>query len=348
MKTLQPTTTELVSIKYSVTERGTYKRCRRMWDYQSLTHQGLTNRIPTTALQAGTIHHKVMDLWCRAIIAGDDSFDAIAAVDTVSAEIVHDIANRYKEEVGMKVNLRELEPTVEAIEFERSMIRNYVNYWHSPIQSEFELIQPEQTIVIPVCEAPCSVCDGSGRLTSPSTAVDCHACNGYGRVQLELEGTLDAVARYNNSYYVVERKTYDKRPNLDYLRFFDQGTAYVWMLTQLNIGPVAGIAYDGAWRRHKPSPRNTIDDLFLRTLLLRTEYEIEHYHEQLVNELRDMNATTPDKVYPNRQWQGCYDCGYRRLCDAQTLGEDVEYIRERHYTLRELTPAYQLPPEIDE
>lgn len=348
--------TDLQSVKFSVTERGGFKRCRRQWDYSSYNRQSLSPRAASTALTAGTIHHKVMDLWCQHLLAQRDdpqlaAFDPNACVDAVSAEFIHAIADKYKREVGAKISRVELDPVFEAIEFERAMVALYNDYWGSPIEEGFTLVQPEQTIVIPVCQAPCSLCDGSGMLpyelqveTNIPRYVEnqCPDCAGHGIVQLELEGTLDAVVTKDEYYYVAERKTYDKRPRLDYLRLFDQGTVYVWMLRQLGL-PVAGIAYDGMWRRKQPPKGSTMDDLFLRTLLLRNEYELLTISGQLVQELRDMNSA---ELYPNRRWEGCYDCGYRRLCDAETLGEDTTAIRDRYYTQRERTPAFVLAEEL--
>lgn len=334
------------SVKYSVTERGSWKRCLQQWDYGSFNRQGLTPRAAGMALTSGTIHHKTMDIWCKHILAQKENnlladFNPSEGVDLVSAEVVHEIAAKYKREVGVKINRVELDPVFEAIEFERPMIKNYADYWGSPVEDGFELLQSEQTIVIPVCQAPCAVCDGSGNIAQAygfaGWVESCLACDGEGLVQLEIEGTLDALLSKDNRLYVAERKTYDKRPSLDYLRFFDQGTVYVWMVQQLHIGEVAGIAYDGAWRRKVPPKGSVMSDLFLRTLLLRTPYELERMGQQLVHELRAMNNTT---VFPNRRWEGCYDCGYRKLCDADTLGEDSESIKQRYYTLRDRTPAF--------
>jgi hypothetical protein len=335
------------SKKFSVTERGTFKRCRDQWDYSSFSRQGLTPRAASKALSAGTIHHRVMDVWCKHLLLQKENslladFNTSEGTDTVCAEFIQTIAEKYKREVGVKISRIELDPVFEAIEFERAMIKLYEDYWGSPIEEGFELVQAEQTIVVPVCQAPCNECNGSGtqgvdnKLGLPLWA-SCLACDGEGLVQLELEGTLDAVVTKDERYYVVERKTYDKRPSLDYLRFFDQGTVYVWMMNQLQLGEVAGIAYDGMWRRKEPPKGHELADLFLRTLLLRNEYEMRTIGPQLIRELRDMNSA---ELYPNRRWEGCHDCGYRKLCDAHTLGEDTEAIRERYYTLREKTPAF--------
>lgn len=346
------------SVKFSVTERGTFKRCRDQWDYSSFNRQGLTPRAASKALSAGTIHHKVMDVWCKHILAQRENalladFNTSEGTDTVCAEFITSIAEKYKREVGVKISRIELDPVFEAIEVERAMIQLYADYWGSPIEEGFELVQAEQTIVIPVCQAPCMECDGSGMKpyelqveTNMPRYIEnlCEACEGKGLVQLELEGTLDAVVTKDDRYYVVERKTYDKRPSLDYLRFFDQGTVYVWMMNQLGLGEVVGIAYDGMWRRDKVVRGHELADLFLRTLLLRNQHELEAIGPQLVLELRDMNSA---ELYPNRRWEGCFDCSYRRLCDAKTLGEDTAQIQERYYTQRDRTPAFVAEEIVD-
>lgn len=340
---------ELVSIKFSATERDTHKRCRRKWDYGSLNRQSLTPLVPGLALVAGTLHHKVMDNWCKALLAGVTNFDPLENLDLISADTIHKTADHYKAVVGAKMNRVELTPVFDAIQFERAMIRMYADYWGGPIQEGFKLVQSEQTIVVPVCEAPCAYCDGSGRQNVYERGIgefDCLACKGHGLVQLELEGTLDAIAEREDLYYVVERKTYDKRPNMDYLNFFDQGTTYAWMMQELGW-KLGGIAYDGMWRRDHVPKGNTLDSLFLRTLLTRNDYELNAFKAQLVEELRDMNLSMAGgaKLYPNRRWEGCYDCGYRRLCDAQTKGEDFEYLKERYYIQRDRTPAYEVEVE---
>lgn len=387
---------ELVSFKYTATERGTWKRCHSMHDYASFNRQGLTSRVATLPLNLGTLHHQTMDAWCEYILnkennanicrtckglgsilsdekipaqtsdpeVGDPvyeiattcpncngtreepTFDPLAAMDQVSTEMIKGITDNYKRVVGSKINRSELTSVFEAVEFGRAMIQMYADYWGSPIAPEFNLIKSEQTIVVPVCTAPCVYCDGSGRLRVPGLdSIICHVCNGRGIVRLELEGTLDFIVQHKEiGYYCVgERKTYDKRPNPSYLRFFDQGSTYVWMLSHLvSYEQIAGIAYDGMWRRKEVPKGKTMDDLFLRTLLLRNPHEMERFSAHIIDELRDMHTS---KVYTNRRWEGCYDCQFRRLCDAETLGEDTEYIRQTFYMKRPRTNAFVLEEE---
>lgn len=288
----------------SVTERGNFRRCRRLWDYTSFSRQGLTPIVHTVPLMTGTLHHQTLEDWANKPTEDPEKLYVARAV------VAQDkVRNDYKAAIGYLPNESEMNDFYESVDFGLAMIRNYRDYWGSPIEKGFQLIKAEQTLLLPI----------------PDT-------------EHQLECTLDGIVTDGYKLYVLERKTYNARPNEHTLRFNDQFVVYMWALRTLGIGEVAGIAYDGSWRRKSVPKGKTMDDMFLRVPLLRTPYEVDYVPEMLRLEANDMyNAT----IYPNRRWEGCHDCGFRRVCDAQTQGLDFEGMIKQYYTKRERTAAYQ-------
>jgi hypothetical protein len=184
-------------------------------------------------------------------------------------------------------------------------MNNYKTKWGSSLPDGYTLLQPEQTVVVPIPGTP-------------------H----------HLEGTFDALIQdAGGRLLIYERKTYGNRPRVDALQANDQFGAYLWILTELDLGPVGGLFYDGMWKRAWEGKRG-LDDLFMREVLIRSPEEIANIGLHIRDEALDMAA--PDlRIYPNRAWQGCWDCQFERLCSAQDRGEDVEYIKARNFVERD-------------
>lgn len=180
-----------------------------------------------------------------------------------------------------------------------------------------------------------------------------------------IAGQLDAViGDIKDRLFVYERKTYGARPNIERLNRNWQFKAYDWILTQstkldtasdLHGSEVAGILYDGLWKRtgqepsFKPTPRKTVpdtppkyttDQLFLRHYMTLNPESLDEFAldlkaivEEIANPLTRRTVHIP--------FLGCSDCHYTAICDAMTQGEDTDYIIERNFTKRERTPAFK-------
>jgi len=301
----------------TVTETGSFMRCRRRWDYSSRNRQGLEPVINAPALTLGSLMHLVLEKWTLGEIPDDDldSFYMTAAADKV-AEIISD----YKRRIGVKPNMDELGDVYEAIEIGRSMVANYKAYYKTPLPKGYKTIQPEQTCLVPI----------------PGTD------GGF------LEGTLDSLVQNSKGVlFVLERKTYKQRPRKDRLARNHQFLAYYWILRQLFPDrTIGGILYDGMWKKVAPGKKQTLDDLFFRNLFTRAEEEVEEFSANIVDIYNDM-ANDP-KIYPYIPWQGCWDCRFDKLCEAQSLGEDVEYVRETYYKQREPDSRFEMEDRHDD
>lgn len=321
-------------MRISVTERGTWKRCTDSWGYYRIDE--LVPIITSTAFIAGTLHHAGLEAWTNDPTLTAQQLDEVYM--TLAKEEVLKACAVYKEQTGMNFMTTELEPYWEAVTLGRAMMKNYHEYHHTPLPPGFTPIQMEQTIVVPIPNAisNCKICinipDWGKAVNLPLWSPQCRECNGTGQVQHYLEGKVDGVLTSNETglYYVLERKTYGARPNADSLEYNDQFLGYDWLLGNIvGFENAVGIAYDGAWKRATPPKGRVMSDLFYRTLLTRSQHELKLFGEQLAVEAMAMYNTTR---YTNRRWEGCYDCSYKKLCDAKWKGDDLESIKRVYYT----------------
>lgn len=316
----------------SVTERGTFKRCRQQWEYASRNRQGITPIQPASALALGTMVHKVHEAW---LLEPDKDVEIL--VMEVAKTSRDELKEAYRKSVGAYPSDEEevMVQFFEQVMLVREMMTNYQAYWGASLPKGYTLVKPEQTVLVPIpgtahaCDAPVH----QGSVLVPKLTESCEQCNGTGTAYHYLEGTLDALIRNEQGLlWVLERKTYGQRPRLETLEENDQFLAYVWILTMLDIGPVGGILYDGMWKREATTKRG-LDDLFIRHTLTRTQAELRNFEIELRREVEDM--VNPN-IYRNFKWDGCWDCGFRPLCLAEYRGEDSEWIRNDRYTKREL------------
>lgn len=292
----------------SVTERQEFKRCRRKWDYGSLNRQALTRLVTKKALSLGTLIHSSLEDW---LINPDGNL--VDFYMKHSVEEYEKIQAEYKSKIGADISEAEIAPFLDISLMGRAMVTNYQAFWKKPLHSGFEVVATEQKVNYEI--AP-----------------------GY-----ILEAKLDGLIKdRKNRIYILEHKTYSSRPTPDSLNSNDQFLAYLWIANKLDIGEIAGIAYDGLWKREKP-PRNcTEKDLFTRVLLHRTKSELDEFERFILQEISEMRQVAeqaekhPELLYINRRWEGCYDCAFEPLCKAQSAGDDVEHILNNFYTKRSL------------
>lgn len=330
-------------MRISVTERQSYKRCRRRWDYSSYNRQSLSPVVNAPALDLGTLIHTTLADWTR-----DPNLDPVAHYTLVVQEYFQKLITLYTERVGCAPSQAELQPHLEAIALGQDMITNYQTKWHTPIPPGFTLIENELALVQPVPGTEHCKCKADNTCTcwepvfpeasyiipcwAPEHGVAeclciagrdmecCAACH-------ELECTFDGLMHdESGNYYIIERKTFSRTPNLDELNNNDQFLAYMWAANQVWPGKVVGVAYDGLLKKSKPSGvHKTLDDLFLRRILLRNEHELAEFGEQLAWELNEMAANPP--IYKTVPFMGCqrWECSFIDLCHATSRGETSNY-----------------------
>lgn len=291
-----------------------------------------------SALVVGRLVHSSLEQW---MLNTDTDIDTTYMTQTAAA--IQDVRKEYRERVGAPISEEELIDTYEETRIGQAMVNNYVQHWGSPLPEGYTLVQPEQTCLVRIPGAPdntlCSVCGARYPLANKPIDWCMHGIDNLVVEHAFLEATLDGLAEQdsNKTLWVIERKTYKQRPRIESLQMNDQFLAYVWVLRQIcrerNLGEVGGVLYDGMWKRDGTSKRHTADDLFLRHTIIRSPFELDEFEKHLLAEYMDM---VNPAIYPNRRWEGCWDCPYRKLCDAESLGEDVEYVRETYYKTRNL------------
>ena len=284
----------------SVTERQSFKRCRRAWDYSSTNRQRLESIIPKPALGLGTLIHRTHAKW---IICPECDPDQIF-IDDAALEIER-IKNRYKKRVGAMPNDEEMRDTIDSVVLGRAMLRNYKSYYGSPVPADMKAFANEQTLNVPV----------------PGT-------------NHRLVARMDTILQDNKgNLWIRDLKTYTHKQSDQDLQMNDQFLAYQWMLDSLGMGRVAGVLYDGMYKRAEPVRGKGLEDLFHRIRISRNSEELEEFGKFLQHEISDM-VNNPI-LYTNRRWEGCTrDCQFLKLCIAESRDEDVDYIREHFYTSR--------------
>lgn len=331
---------------FSTTEMQNYDRCNRMWILTSFNGQGLSRIVNNVALSTGTLWHQTQASW----LLNPDEDPELLCLGHFQI-MLEQAKEQYYQRHGMRPNRVELINIEEAGQMVRAMTKNYRDYYGKPLPDGFRSIMPEQTILVPIpnSEQECADCQGCGypiELGMIAEDQNCSYCSGTGIVSHQLECTFDALlANERDRLYVLERKTYGSRPKLESLMTNFQFIVYEWASATLGLGPVGGLLYDGAWKRAQPPKGRTMDDLFLRLPLERNNHELEEIEQYLAMKSKQMYTTiktgTPLLDF-NRRWDGCYDCSVEDICTAMSKGEDVQYVREHFFTLRERTPAFVL------
>lgn len=332
-----------------VSERGMWERCRTKWDYGSFNRQSLGKVMPPVALSLGHMVHEAFRMWQENTEHKLKDFFLIASKDEIERMV-----SSYTAKVGVRPSQQEMAPIAEAVQLGLAMMENYQTYYGSPLPQGFTLVQPEQQVSIPIPGSEYDHCHSdyvdwaelaNGNNNAGTEQLAIHHKYDHPTLTYEeivstantrhshlhyLDGRMDAIVRdASGLLYIIDHKTYSQRPRLSTLRFNDQFLSYTWMLSKLDIGDVAGIAYDGLWKRAFPPKGKTMADLFTRILLPRTPFELQRFERDLALEVMDM-ANDP-AIYPTRRWQGCWDCIFDPLCQSDLLGEDSDYIRETMY-----------------
>lgn len=348
----------------STTERGSYKRCRRQWMINSRSRWGLTRIVSSSPLALGTLVHDTLGLWLdmyqryQQLRAEGRDVEAqeyllpeggLSSLFLQYAQKAIDTAKEvYERQVGIAMDSGELSPLWDSVAQGQCMLDNYQRRWKQPVPDGFEVVATEMRCMVPVPGTEHTsewVWEREGAFPHTSRKVKIE----YPSVRYHfLEGRLDGVLRETKTgkLYVIEHKTYGQRPREDVLFAQDQFLAYHWILlqmaAQMSLDPrfVAGVAYDGLWKRAAP-PKvvdghpGTLADLFCRRLITRPIQELVEFEQELAGELLEM-ASDP-VIYKNRTSDGsCFwGCSDNQLCLAMSRGEDVDYLLRSQYKSKE-------------
>lgn len=327
---------------FSVTEVETYLRCPRKAFLTSKNGRHLTVMFGPLNLSVGSLVHKAHQLWL-------EQPDIPLKVHAMSASVAMqtEIETRYQKQVGTKPGDAELATLYESVQFALAMCENYQTRYGTPLPPDYRLIAAEQKIrfCVPGTEHECFNCE----TWTQAESKNCPDCSGTGTALHCLEGRLDGLLQHipTGRLDVLERKTYNQRPQFAVLRSNFQFLAYDWLVRQLNFNNLGTcVAYDGMWRREVPPRGRTFNDLFARYLLPeRNQHERDEFAFFLPRWLQEMYrlySKPDDWAYPVRPWNGCTGClmdgkesaGVPSLCYAMTRGQPTEEIIRLNYSER--------------
>lgn len=250
--------------------------------------------VPSAAFSLGTAIHETFRLW----LPNPTAQPLMLFMQAADNEIAK-VKQQYHTRNHVGISDVELAPMLDSVKFGARIMDNYANYWGGPLPDNCTLVaQPEQEIKVPIPGTP-------------------HF----------LQGHLDAIIK--NSFgklLVLDHKTYEKRVRLEVLQTNEQFIAYAWMLRELDLGPVAGVAYDGIWKRVEVPKGRVLDDLFWRERITPTPAMLDEYGKQLAAVATEM-ASNP-YITHTRTWNGScfYGCSVESICGAMSRDEDWEYL----------------------
>lgn len=324
-------------MKISVTDLGTYERCRRQWDLSSNIRRNLTGvGAGPAALELGSLIHRAQGGWLL-----EPTRKLVEIFNEQAADRVAEIEIKYQEVVGATISDEELAPVLDNIELGRAMCVNYEIQYKTPVPRFMKFAAAEQEIVvdIPGTEHPCEDCNGNGG--KKLYAKICESCNNTGVLYHQLTMTLDGLLQDDKDrLYVLERKTISPRfvPTYETLSMNAQFGRYAWGVRQVAQhfnagGQVAGIVYDGMIKRATPARGKTLDDLFIRKMIPKMPEELDEIGRRLAEEVNEIAAGPP--LYPTVPWQGCFDCSFTDVCLIMMQGNDPEFLIKSKYTQRE-------------
>lgn len=304
---------------FSISEITTFKRCKRKWWLSSSNHQRLTPRITGLPFALGKSVHAALAAWT---VDPEWTIPQVLFAYTMeSNRMVEEAEAVYREAVGTGASDKERIRMHDSIDLGMHMVLNYMNFWKRPLEPAWALVAgSEQEFLVDI----------------PGTE---HQLKGF--LDHQLTGPLDKI-------YAMDRKTYDKRPDVDGLPYDEQFIAYTWVLGVIHgFERVAGVAYDGIWARRQPNFKSGLDwkDLFLRLTVKPTADQLNEFNAELplvVNEMASYRATAPleyDNVfYKARRFTCGWDCKqFVKLCNAISHDDDLPAIVAKDYKLRDVS-----------
>jgi len=346
--------------KMSTTEREEFKRCRRRWDFASLSRQGLEPKKPAIQLWFGTGIHRGLEVFYREQKNPVEEFEQWAKTEV---ERIRQSQNGLWDE-----QVQELENT---IELGKRMLENYVA-WASIEDSTSEngfteVLYTEREFQTPIL-------DPSG---NPARFIDRN-----GQVwEMHLVGRLDMVVRdHYGKIWLMDHKTSKDKLDPQILILNDQMTVYLWAAQQIFKMPFEGAFYNvlrkklptvpqllktgslskskqidttyevylAEIEKHGFNPEDYRDILehlqekpntfFQREKVRRNQHEIATAGRLLFLEAIDM--LNDPFIYTNMTWDCRWDCDFAQLCKAMNRNDDVDWLLRAMYQKRQSEGVY--------
>lgn len=211
----------------SISEINSYLRCRRAWDLTSASRQSLRHKItPKMFFVIGSAFHEALD----AQSSGDDPLEFFE--EYVSRERA-DRKAYYEEAVGSTPWQSEMEEFESSVNLARSLV---VQYFHNySADNPFE----DLGLKVVASEVPFSI-----PLAGPRN--------------INFVGTFDGILTdlaTETKFWLLENKTYDRRPNMEEWFRGNQPVGYAWAFRALTGHTPAGMVYNGVAKHLIESPK---------------------------------------------------------------------------------------------
>lgn len=300
---------------FSISEITSYMRCRALWNYGSTNRMRYSKIIPGVALNLGTAVHTALDEWTF-----DKSISPVAAYLSKLAYMLDDAKVLYAQHTGgQQPSDEELAPYYDAVKLGTAMVNNYVVYWKQPLPPGFTVVDPEQEIIVEV----------------PGT-------------EHKIKAKLDElIVDEHGQMFILERKTYSIRPLKGVIEYRPQFKCYVWAARQLLGNKIAGIAYDGLWKRDHVPKGKKLEDLFTRMLIRPNQSELiefENFLRFITNEMANDPYVYKHWIEESVSFIGCARCEFRTPCTAGSRGQDTDFFLKSQYYKR---PERESETELD-
>lgn len=319
----------------SVTERQQFKRCRRLWDFASYNRQALQPIVSKPSLILGGLVHAALKLWVE-----NPDKSLVNLFTGVCVEAEAKAIETYKTQMGFAPDDMELKAMYDSITFGLVMAENYEKKWKTPLPKGMSLVTSEQSVLIDIPGTYYPHDHGTmfyhledeynNHIEREHKDTPVGVMEWHNHIH-KLNAKFDAILKdKEDNLYILEHKTGATHPRLSVLESNDQFLAYIWVLTQMNIGNVEGIAYDFMWKRDKIPKKSSFDDLFLRLILRRDRSELEEFERELALEANEM-ANPNVSIYKTIPYDGCGDCIYEQLCRSVSRGEDTEFMKNKFF-----------------
>lgn len=273
----------------SVTERGSFKLCRRqwLWGKDPISH-------PATFVNS--------NLWFgTAVHAGLETYyatgkDLEAAIDAYRGSIdaqVTELATQFPYHMVTSAVDAKYSQGIE-------MLTNYAEYDQTVTLEHWEIVELEKRHYVPVL--------------------------GDGRPQ--LTGQIDMLIRINGDYWVVDHKTYSQKPSAASIATNDQITAYAYLLRESYGIEIRGGILNVLLKK-LPSEKvrqkyNWFDTYFCRFQTERSRAQVDAFAARCKIELEEIEHVFQNQrlAYETPGFQ-CSGCQFQREC----LGEiTVNYV----------------------
>lgn len=337
-----------MSVVIRTSDRATFRRCRKQWDYSSKIRRNYEPVKTPTPLEFGIAFHEAMEVYYDP--KGWESPLAVKASAALGA--FAKAVNRQKEQYADSVGVLSDEMKVEfeeRYELGIGMLNYYIFNYSAEYDMSWVPIAVEQHFELPIVDL-----DGN------TIYVDGEPLVYQGRIDLIMyDGSTD-------TYWLVDHKTRAKFDSTDHYEQDTQASSYIWAAEQLYDIKLEGVIFNEIKKTVPKEPKvnkngtlsvdkrqQTTAKLFRakceevgqepskyqeyldyledygpefvrRVITYRGKAAKRVQHQLIVDEAIDM-ASNP-RIYPNPSDFNCRGCPFRTPCAAFLDDADEEYL----------------------